>query len=180
MNEIEGPIELARLLKQKGASLSTARRAPSSETWYTLRMADHDVSPKRKSHLMKRVLIGSALVLLVVLVVTGIQNRYHQRKLFECKTNLRDLATSMEMYSTDWNGHYPTNLEKLTPKYIEKIPVCPSSQHGYKVILGPDAPGNEPKFEDYFYLCCEGLNHEEAGAGRDQPAFDQMYLPPDP
>ena len=180
MNEIEGPIELARSLKQKGASLSTARRAPRSETWYTLRMADHDVSPKRKSHLMKRVLIGSALVLLVVLVVTGIQNRYRQRKLFECKTNLRDLATSMEMYSTDWNGHYPTNLEKLTPKYIEKIPVCPSSQHGYKVILGPDAPGNAPKFEDYFYLCCEGLNHEEAGAGRDQPAFDQMYLPPDP
>ena len=48
------------------------------------------------------------------------------------------------------------------------------------LILGPDAPGNEPKFEDYFYLCCEGLNHEEAGVGRDQPAFDQMYIPPDP
>ena len=76
MNEIEGPIELARSLKQKGASLSTARRAPRSETWYTLRMADHDVSPKRKSHLMKRVLIGSALVLLVVLVVTGIHEEY--------------------------------------------------------------------------------------------------------
>jgi hypothetical protein len=144
-------------------------------------MQKNDAPPKQKNNASKKALVGFALVFLTILALSPVVlEAYQKNRLTECKTNLRDLGTAMEMYSTDWNGHYPTDLEKLKPKYMAEIPVCPNSDGGYQVKLGPNAPGNEPNFEDYFYIFCEGLNHEEAGVGKDQPAFDPMGRPREP
>ncbi|CAN0391541.1 unnamed protein product, partial [Phaeothamnion confervicola] len=46
-----------------------------------------------------------------------------------CKSNLKNLATSLEMYSTDNAGHYPrSSLNLLTPNYLKVIPQCPTAQ----------------------------------------------------
>lgn len=42
----------------------------------------------------------------------------------ECRKNLKNLGTALEMYSTDWAGQFPQNLEKLTPDYIREMPQC--------------------------------------------------------
>lgn len=41
-----------------------------------------------------------------------------------CLSNLKDIATALEMYSSDY-GVFPSSLEALTPDYLKSIPECP-------------------------------------------------------
>ena len=103
-------------------------------------------------------------------------NAHHRKRLTECKTNLKNLGSAMEMYSADWAGHYPTSLDKLTPKYLERIPTCPNSNGQYQVQVGPNAQGNESRLEDYYYIYCHGENHNGAGLSKDQPALPSAAI----
>lgn len=68
----------------------------------------------------------------------------------------------MEMYSDDWDGQFPDDLSKLTPKYLKTIPTCPSAgRDTYTDSLRPGPEG--------YTVCCQGKNHE--GAGLHQPNF---------
>lgn len=87
-----------------------------------------------------------------------------QMQLTACKSNLKNVATALEMYSTDWSGHYTDDLDKLVPNYLREIPECPAAEKvTYKETFqtGPDAPLNEANFQDYFYLECNGNHHSE-------------------
>ncbi|GMU56623.1 MAG: hypothetical protein AMXMBFR33_57690 [Candidatus Xenobia bacterium] len=42
-----------------------------------------------------------------------------------CKSNLKNIATALEMFSTDNKGAYPPQLAGLTPNYLKMIPNCP-------------------------------------------------------
>lgn len=51
-------------------------------------------------------------------------------------SNLRNIATAMEMYSTDNCGNYPRTITELRPLYLKSIPSCPSvakGSHHYQV-----------------------------------------------
>jgi hypothetical protein len=48
-------------------------------------------------------------------------------QLTACKSNLKNLGTAMEMYSTDWSGHYPRPISRTSPKSC--IP-----EHHYRVV----------------------------------------------
>jgi hypothetical protein len=37
-------------------------------------------------------------------------------------SNMKNIGTALEMYSTDYNGKYPAKLEKLAPNYLKSIP----------------------------------------------------------
>jgi len=62
-----------------------------------------------------------------------------------CKSNLKNIATALEMYATDNRGRYPTGLDQLlqppTP-YLKQIPTCPAagrSTYGdYQMTYNPD------------------------------------------
>lgn len=69
-----------------------------------------------------------------------------------CRTNLKNLATTLEMYSTDNQGRYPLKLESLTPRYLRNLPQCPGAEkmsYTYQVSNRPDG----------FTLTCSGENH---------------------
>lgn len=71
-----------------------------------------------------------------------------------CKSNLKNLATALEMWASDHQGHYPQRLEQLTPIYIKEIPRCPAA--------GKDTYSlNYHRFTDPddFGLCCSGSYH---------------------
>ena len=73
-----------------------------------------------------------------------------------CKSNLLNLATSLEMYSTDNAGHYPHSLSQLTPKYLKTLPHCPSASqanYGFEVAQEPGA----------YTLFCRGCFHHAEG-----------------
>lgn len=83
-----------------------------------------------------------------------------------CKSNLKNIGTALEMYSTDNSGHYPTQLSKLTPDYLKTIPTCPSAGHdtysaSYESHLLPDG----------YTVMCQGANHEKAGLGPNFPQY---------
>lgn len=76
----------------------------------------------------------------------------------ECKRNLRNLQTALEMYASDNMGKYPAKLESVTPTYLSRIPICLSGQRetysgGYQLLKD----GN-------FRLACSG-NHHQLGEG---------------
>lgn len=144
-------------------------------------MQESNVPKKQRSATRKKAVIGIGLFLLMMLGLTPVMIKaYHQKRLTQCKTNLRDLGKAMEKYSNDWDGHYPTELEKLVPKYIAEVPTCPNSGSRYQLLVGLGAPGNEANFDEYFDLYCEGRHHEEAGLGKDQPSFDPLGRPREP
>ena len=75
-------------------------------------------------------------------------------QLVACKSNLKNTATALEMYSTDNAGHYPRSLAALTPNYLKMVPNCPGGQRdtfsaSYLSASGPDA----------YTLFCQGHNH---------------------
>ena len=50
-----------------------------------------------------------------------------------CESNLKNIATALEMYATDYKGDYPSSLEQLIDKhYIKAIPACPHTFAPYK------------------------------------------------
>jgi hypothetical protein len=93
-------------------------------------------------------------------------------QLTACKSNLKNLGTAMEMYSTDHSGRYPKTLAQLTPDYLKVIPTCPAggvyfmkssaNPDSYRIECRTDAhkaqgiAGNKP-----FYTSEEGLGGTE-------------------
>lgn len=73
-----------------------------------------------------------------------------------CKSNLKNLGTALEMYSTDNAGRYPSGFALLTPNYLKTIPTCPtvgSVTYRYVSASEPDA----------YTIVCGGTNHGGAG-----------------
>jgi len=100
---------------------------------------------------------------------------HHNDQLGTCKSNLRALGLAMEMYSTDNSARYPDNFADLVPEYIDQIPQCPAStEASYILHLGPDAPWNDAGFSDYYYICCAGQNHLQAGVPKNLPATNSI------
>lgn len=111
--------------------------------------------------------ITGSLALLVPLTLFYLhKDAWPQQDLVGCKTNLKHLATAMEMYSTDNVGLYPTSLKKLMPKYLEEIPQCPSA--GRDTYSAGCQTARQP---DVFSLTCSGSHHTAAGALENYPRY---------
>ncbi len=88
-----------------------------------------------------------ALVLLCVVALgylldhaLEVRQRQHNRD--DCRQQLKEIATALEMYSTDMVGRYPHSLEKLVPNYLKILPACPEAEgrrYDYQVSTMPDA-----------------------------------------
>jgi hypothetical protein len=95
---------------------------------------------------------------LVFLIVQLEPYGHSQGKLTACKSNLKNIATALEMYSTDNDGLYPHSLAHLTPMYLKSIPSCPAaSLDTYSVSYQHQA---QP---DVFTIDCHGINHKASG-----------------
>jgi hypothetical protein len=96
-----------------------------------------------------------------------------QGQLTACKSNLKNIGTGLEMYSTDYSGKYPDSMDKLTPNYLRTIPECPAAATvTYRAHFGPKAKGNTEGYEDYYYVECAGANHEAVSVPADFPAYN--------
>ena len=83
-----------------------------------------------------------------------------------CKSNLKNIGTALEMYSTDNKGRYPQSLGVVTPNYLKTIPTCPSI--GSVTYLFESAQAGN---HSYYTVVCGGLNHE--GMGIKAPNYPQ-------
>jgi type II secretory pathway pseudopilin PulG len=117
--------------------------------------------------------IAAVCIIFVALaIIPNFVRARAQGRLTACKSNLKNIGTAMEMYSTDYDGKYPPNLNLLTPKYLKTIPVCPTARaNRYFTTLGPEAPLNYDSFEDYYLIECAGTAHSIYSA----PPFYPKY-----
>lgn len=76
------------------------------------------------------------------------------------------------MYSTDFEGKYPANLDLLTPNYLKTLPECPAAAEvTYTYQSGLNAAYNKG-FEDYYFIQCEGENHSSVSVPANYPQYD--------
>ena len=97
-----------------------------------------------------------------------------QAEFVACESNLRNVGTALQMYSTDWNDHYPPDLHKLTPTYLKSVPCCETSfneTYSASYRVGPEAPYNKGGLADYFFIACEGPGHQRAGQVKNYPQY---------
>lgn len=81
-----------------------------------------------------------------------------QGQLTACKSNLKNMGTACELYSTDNRGLYPRYPEQLIPKYLKAFPTCPSARRdtysaGFRSGVHPDT----------YTFFCQGGNHTDSG-----------------
>lgn len=114
------------------------------------------------------------LVVLTLSVVTWTDRRRGRciGTLTACKSNLKNIGTAYEMYSTDWSGKYPPRMSLLAPNYLKTLPECPAAGRvTYRATTGATA-NNNPNFEDYYYVECHGSNHKAVSVTANYPAYD--------
>lgn len=84
---------------------------------------------------------------------------HYQGPLTACKSNCKNIATALEMYSSDNHGHYPATLENLTRgHYLKVIPTCPATRRATYVY-------HRSSEADIFRFACAGNNHARAYTG---------------
>jgi len=80
-----------------------------------------------------------------------------QGELYACESNLKNIATAIEMYATDHECMYPASLDEVvTGNYMRKLPVCPACEKPYIYELIDDGSG--------YIITCGGENvHLDTG-----------------
>ena len=106
-------------------------------------------------------------VMLAAILVPNFIRAKARGRLTSCKSNLKTIATGLEMYATDNQGVYPPNFDLLTPDYLRVIPTCPGAgvdtySLDYRVHHQPEG----------YTFYCSGLNHESASVARNYPQYN--------
>lgn len=114
------------------------------------------------------VMVGGVALLAAILVPNFIRARA-QGQFTACKSNLKNIGTALEMWSTDNSGRYPTDLRLLTPNYLRSIPTCASASldtysRGFVSASHPDA----------YTVVCTGQNHRAVDAGTNFPQYNSV------
>lgn len=80
------------------------------------------------------IVIAIIAILAAILIPNFIRAR-SQSQLAACESNLRNIATALELYANDYGGTYPygsnTADTALTPVYMQSIPACPVDSISY-------------------------------------------------
>jgi type II secretory pathway pseudopilin PulG len=112
------------------------------------------------------IVIAIIAILAAILVPNFIRARA-QGQVTACKSNLKNIGTALEMYSTDASGRYPTDKTKLTPDYLKSIPTCASAgsdTYAYSSASNPDS----------YTVYCSGNNHKGVGAPAGYPQYNSI------
>ncbi len=125
--------------------------------------------------LVRIVVLVGLFSLLATVVAPHFLRTGHRAPRTMCKSNLKNIGTAFEMYSTDWGGLYPPRLEQLTPNYLKTIPTCPSAERvTYVYTVGLYAGYNDKGYKDYYYVSCFGENHKMVSVHGNFPAYDGL------
>ncbi|MGE0495629.1 MAG: type II secretion system protein [Vulcanimicrobiota bacterium] len=97
--------------------------------------------------------IGIIAMLAAILVPNFIRAKSNSQ-LTACKSNLKNIATAVEVYSTENGARFPLGLNNLTPNFLKTIPTCPAiASNSYEAsYVSHSVP-------DIYTVMCEGNNH---------------------
>ena len=124
------------------------------------------VGARVRSALSWGLLIGLVLLVGKAIIVPSFIRTRAQWQWTACKSNLKNIGTALEMYSTDNGGRFPRSPVGLTPNYLEQVPTCPAKgsdtySEGFASASNPDA----------YTVVCAGRNHSGVGLGENFPQY---------
>lgn len=119
--------------------------------------------------LIELMIVIAIIAILAAILVPNFIRARAQGQLTSCKSNLKNIGTALEMYSTDYGGRYPTTMPILTPNYLRVIPTCPSA--GSDTYSGSYSQQTNP---DGYRYQCQGGNHVGVDISADYPAYDAI------
>ena len=101
------------------------------------------------------------------------EKAHAQGQLTACKSNLKNIATALEMWQSDHDEQCPENLSDITSGpyggYLKTIPTCPAAREDtYSASYKRSADGKG--FEVY----CSGEHHRILGVPKDKPGYDSV------
>ena len=116
-------------------------------------------------------MVMTIISFLLALVLPRIGNSRAKAKHSACLSNLRNLATAMQIYANDNREHYyPVNLadlEKGNPPLLAKVPTCPSDASSYQTLYQVNNTAHA------YTLACGGIHNLQGVPS--QPGFPQFY-----
>lgn len=124
--------------------------------------------------LIELMIVIAIIAILAAILVPNFIRARAQGQLTACKSNLKNIGTACEMYSTDWSGKYAAGLSTLSPNYLKEIPECPaagSDTYTSAYTTGTTAY-NSPAFQDYYFLFCSGTFHTSVSLPSNYPQYD--------
>lgn len=116
--------------------------------------------------LIELMIVIAIIAILASILVPNFIRARGQGMFSACQSNLKNVGTALEMYSTDAAGRYPTALTTLSPNYLKTIPTCPSS--GTATYTGGYTSASLP---DAFTVVCTGTNHRAVDAPANYPQY---------
>ena len=108
-------------------------------------------------------------VLWLIVVQPGVMRSSHHGRAVACKSNLKFIATALEMYASDNSGRFPPNLERLTPNYLRSVPTCPAA--GEQTYVPAYQMAARP---DIYTVMCAGNAHSYEGYGKNYPQYTSV------
>ena len=114
--------------------------------------------------LIELMIVITIIAILAGILVPNFLKARSQGHLVACKSNCKNIATSLELYAGDNLGHYPPAASfgsKLTSgSYLKMIPNCPATgRDTYSVAF------TSTMTPDGFSFYCNGNNHPKAYTG---------------
>ena len=117
--------------------------------------------------LIELMIVIAIIAILAAILVPNFIRARAQGQLTACKSNLKNIGTACEMYSTDFAGRYPIGgINLLTPNYLKTIPTCASA--GSNTYTGFTASSNP----DAYTFFCVGSNHTSANENANYPQYN--------
>ena len=89
-----------------------------------------------------------------------------------CKSNLKHIATGVEIYSSDWGGAFPPSTANLTPNYLRTVPTCPAA--GADTYSEHVQVDNRSLEQGSYLIYCAGDHHSDVGVPADYPLYDSV------
>jgi prepilin-type N-terminal cleavage/methylation domain-containing protein len=108
--------------------------------------------------LIELMIVIAIIAILAAILVPNFLRARAQGQLTACKSNMKNIGTAMEMYSSDNQGRYPTGITLITPNYLKTIPTCASAgniTYSYTYTTVPDS----------YTAYCSGTYHKGMIAG---------------
>lgn len=116
--------------------------------------------------LIELMIVIAIIAILAAILVPNFIRARAQGQVTACKSNLKNIGTGCEMYSTDNGSRYETALSQLTPQYLKVVPNCPSVgtdtySTGFTSASNPDS----------YTVVCSGNNHSGVGDNTNYPQY---------
>ena len=121
--------------------------------------------------LIELMIVIAIIAILAAILVPNFIRARAQGQFTACKSNLKNIATALEMYSTDAQGRYPTALSLLSSgeKYLKTIPTCASA--GTDTYSSVYTRAANP---DRYTVYCSGTNHGAVDAAAGYPQYNSV------